>query len=422
EEYHVGEGTFEAKKTGSYEVEITLDQGVAEVGDGYKELRVESEYIIKNPEGETIIDESDWGRADSRADKINATMEVTYNIYGQEEVEKDLEVDSNLKVFADKRTLNVDIENKSDEEIILKGYVRDEEDEEDNMIIMGEPFKRTDPYKFKKPNKNSVEEFGLEPMPTIDNEFLPANQEKINELGSYLLDNYSMPKTILEIKTKPLPQLEIYDKVKVEQDERDIDDEFFIKEIKHNFNKDGFWDMDLVLEQARKSDWEWEDDGTPVLGGGGDEEDKYEKPSAVTGLKVSLRKASKDGSNKIKLSWDDHSGSKLDHYNVYRKGEDESKFSIVDSVHKNTNFYEDTSITYGEEYSYRVSVVDENGNESDQSNEESVTVIDDEEPASVEFDRIKWRADHIKITWNPPEDEDYEEIELRLDKNFGSKY
>jgi len=92
-------------------------------------------------------------------------------------------------------------------------------------------------------------------------------------------------------------------------------------------------------------------------------------PSAPTGLS-----ATAINGNQIYLDWDDNPEPDLDHYSVYRG--QSSGFSVgLDSIVDNTTSsdFVDTGLSENMTYYYKVTAVDNVGNESDPSDEVSVT-------------------------------------------------
>jgi len=68
----------------------------------------------------------------------------------------------------------------------------------------------------------------------------------------------------------------------------------------------------------------------------------------------------------LMISWKKVNDQDLSHYRVYRKPEGESNFSILEPLIKENKFL-DTKVKKGETYSYVITSVDNNGNESDNS-------------------------------------------------------
>lgn len=414
--------SFYAGKTGYYDVEISLDADVS-----WFHMNLEWRIIIRDPSGGIVIDKS--GTKDDASYDISAEMSISYNQYGLEESSGNPDpnevLEANLDVDANQKSVGVNIKNNStDKAVTLKGYANDPKKVEDTLIMMGEPFKRNKRLEWSDRVDNSIKAYGFNSLPPIKNEFLPFNQSKVKELGKFLLDQKSTPKTKLTVSTKPLPQLELGDKVTVQQTDRDIDNDFIIKGITHNF-KNSFWDMELKLEQARASTWTYEDDGTPVLEGGDDEEDTTVKPPVVAGLNTTLINASYTGSNKVKISWNKINDNSIDHYNIYCKNDLDSVFSLKYKVDASVTERFDTRLQYNKNYSYKITAVNKHGNESDFSNVVSQTTFSSNTPSVplFEAETSGYDGNRVNLSWGriAEDTEKAKKIkyEVRLDKNFG---
>ncbi|MTI61960.1 MAG: hypothetical protein FH762_18615 [Firmicutes bacterium] len=316
------------------------------------------------------------------------------------------------KIYEDQKNVKVKITNKTDRPIELYGYLKNREDTKNTPILVGEPLQRSNVLEITEADQPSIEAYGKYEMSDIELDYISSETE-LKKLAKYLLYQYSTPKSVLTIKTKPLPFLELMDKVHVHQKNRDIDNDFFIKEIKHVF-KNGKWEMELKLEQAQASNWEYTADGNPALNGiNNGEPSDFITLSKVTGVNALLLKASVKGS-RVEISWNNSSQYDLNHYNIYRKTAEESTYTIIDSVDYRTNSYIDTTVEYGNEYSYRVSIVDNNGNEAELSDEDTVEIVAGS-PGVIEWDKITWFADKVELVWQLHPDDSFDQYEITVE-------
>lgn len=83
--------------------------------------------------------------------------------------------------------------------------------------------------------------------------------------------------------------------------------------------------------------------------------------------------------NQIEIKWDDYEDERISCYKIFRKTEDSEEYELIkvnDSSNRYSNYF-DRNIEPGKTYSYKVSAVDEAGNESDLSDECTGTVESD---------------------------------------------
>ncbi len=91
------------------------------------------------------------------------------------------------------------------------------------------------------------------------------------------------------------------------------------------------------------------------------EEPDIEPPSKVTGLEASDAK-----DEKLDLTWDTATDNiAVDHYKIYRDN------VFIDTEYSTT--YQDTGLTNGQEYCYKISAVDTSSNEGEKSNQKCAT-------------------------------------------------
>jgi len=70
------------------------------------------------------------------------------------------------------------------------------------------------------------------------------------------------------------------------------------------------------------------------------------------------------------LSWKNVNDKDLSHYKIYRREDSNTEFAIIGSEVKE-NRYLDKTVKKGKNYFYYITAVDNNGNESDESNKRS---------------------------------------------------
>jgi TolB protein len=115
------------------------------------------------------------------------------------------------------------------------------------------------------------------------------------------------------------------------------------------------------------------DSGDDDNGGNNDIDDTEDTtpPSSPGGLEGT------SGDEEIALIWDANSEEDLDGYNVYRATESFSGISDMDPVNGGSLLsgtdYTDTGLENGTTYYYRLTAVDENGNESSTSSQLEIT-------------------------------------------------
>ncbi len=93
-------------------------------------------------------------------------------------------------------------------------------------------------------------------------------------------------------------------------------------------------------------------------------EEDTEPPSKITGLSVT---DAKDG--KLNLEWDAATETDFDHYNIYWN--QDGYTNPIDT--ETTTSYQDTGLTNGQNYCYKISAVDTNNNEGEKSDQNCAT-------------------------------------------------
>ncbi|MFW6015046.1 MAG: hypothetical protein ACOCRK_01260 [bacterium] len=179
------------------------------------------------------------------------------------------------EVLSNKQRVKINITNNTFETAILYGNLNG--NPVDNLYLMGQPFKRTNNFNIVKADETSSSTFKFTNRLSISNDLI-TQDKKIKKMTQYLLSKYAYPYSILEVEVRGLPHLEMNDRVRVVQKDRDIDDEFLIKGIKHKFSK-GTWYTTYKLEQADASEWTYTEDGTLVFSAA--LENRYDNPEVI---------------------------------------------------------------------------------------------------------------------------------------------
>jgi len=318
------------------------------------------------------------------------------------------------EIFDDKKTVKVTITNNTASSIKLEGYIGDTDNTKSSMVLMGKPFKQSEVYEVTKADQNSIDNYGRNELQTIQNDYI-SSQEDMKRMAEYLLYKYSTPKSVLDVETIGLP-FQLQDKIQVTQSNRDIDNEFVITEIKDDI-KEGNWICKLKLEQAQASNWDYSDDGTPVLVGDGSTEVNYSIPSVVGNINATLITASSDNNVKVKVTWDSANEADIARYNVYRKPTGDTTYDYIGSVDTPTTAYTDATAEYNTEYSYIVTSVDNNGNQSRANNTTPTTITTRRSDTPLTPTIItNMFTDSIHLEWDNVGNVLYE---LRTDTNFG---
>ena len=106
-------------------------------------------------------------------------------------------------------------------------------------------------------------------------------------------------------------------------------------------------------------------------------DDDVTPPAVPTGLSASLV------NGQITLTWDANSVPDLAEYRLYRFALPQEQTELVATISAGTETYTDTDVVNGRTYSYWVSSVDQNGNESGYSKEVQVIMDDDSQSPTV---------------------------------------
>ena len=130
------------------------------------------------------------------------------------------------------------------------------------------------------------------------------------------------------------------------------------------------------------------------------------KPNAITNLTATVL-----DSNRVELNWSavQDTGSGLKNYYIY-KSESEittANFKTYQVAQTNTlTNYVDTTVTNGKTYYYRVTSIDNSGNESDLSNQTSATIntADITKPSKTTDLTLNATADYFELNWSDSTD------------------
>lgn len=274
-----GKGNFETKKMTSEKIDVS-DADKVEVRfkrflysdgiDGYSGHTDSGSAFNISDVKATIYEE--WVEDDGdRTDKLDFSQEV---------------VDNQTKVILKFR-------NDSEDEIILSSEYRGED--QGNLILLGEPLVVTDSYSVEEVDEDVDESFRFRGQSLSIQNDMYKNQDRMQELAAFLLNNYSTPRSIVEVDTKGLIHLELFDKVEVDQQERDIDKEFYIYEISDKFDTTGNWEQTLILRQADESEWQWDNSGGAYISGRhSTSTDNRVEPPQIQDLEISLTERETD--------------------------------------------------------------------------------------------------------------------------------
>lgn len=137
------------------------------------------------------------------------------------------------------------------------------------------------------------------------------------------------------------------------------------------------------------------------------EEDDSTAPGAPQSLTFD---ANQSGDGQVYITWTAPSDKDIDYYQIYRAiaGGD---FSVIFTL--GDTYYLDQNLDYTIEYSYKVTAMDENGNESPFSNSISVTPLNlfpPETPADLSIKAHNIAADfnvNVELTWSANTENDF---------------
>ena len=464
------------------------------------------------------------GASSSSASRLRDATVNVHKLYTEQETGESGRVDVDFEWIAEDR---VKLFFRNYEEDRVSVYSTYEGDNYNNIYLYGTPYKQgVNPIQIVEDNDKAVQAFSTEGSElSIDNNLI-YDAERANRTAKFLLDFYSNPRTKLSINIRGKPHFELLDKIHVNRDESDIDNDFIIKQISDKFNSNGEWNQTLDLRQSRTSAWQYDGTDTVIVDRVEVDRTNEERPPVVTNLSSSLvpREAGDIPYPSIEILWDSNRFTK--YHEVYIKRKIDNTWELVNRVKDNkyifdklygkgtyyikivsigyngleslfedspsieqiyngTQNIEGTSITLTEvkdlakdgtvhssvlaqwdipsdyvkyttiymkksnesewnklvnrtttdfyqtsklvedTYDFKFVTEDSRGTESDFDSAPIGTITIEgktEKPEKVEWDKIIWKKDRIKLTWFPHPDDDFDEYEIRLDSNFGSNY
>lgn len=168
-------------------------------------------------------------------------------------------LDVTQDVYSNNTRVKLEFTNDSDDIVELASEYNGEV--QDSIILIGVPFQRSNRIKVVESDPDAGNAFNnIDSKLSIQNDFF-RSEERVKQSVDFLLWNLSTPKTELSIRQKGLIHLDLLDKVLVEQDNRDIDNEFLIWGINDYFDSDGNWEQVYNLKQAMPSNWQYNEEG-----------------------------------------------------------------------------------------------------------------------------------------------------------------
>ena len=131
-------------------------------------------------------------------------------------------------------------------------------------------------------------------------------------------------------------------------------------------------------------------------------------PSAPTGLNVTV------GDAQLILDWNDNGEGDFDHYNVYRAITTPVTKSVGNIIASDvlSSAYTDTGVVNDTTYYYAVTAFDTADNESDLSNEDSATPIDDTSPSAPANLLVTVGDSQLILNWDDNSEEDFDHYDI----------
>jgi len=207
------------------------------------------------------------------------TVEQEQGTVGRVEIDPDYMNENRTKLI---------FRNYGEDEVIM--YSEYEGKEIDNIYLTGIPFKQNSPIEKVQDNDDAARSFTLNSNELSINNDLIYDGSRAQRTADFLVDYYSTPKSVISVPIKGRPHYELLDKIHVNRDEADIDNDFLINEVSDSFTEDGEWNQTLTLRQARTSQWQYTDDGganiverVPI-----DTNAPQGRPPSVTNLNVTV--------------------------------------------------------------------------------------------------------------------------------------
>ena len=222
------------------------------------------------------------------------------------------------------------IENDSDTEVAV--YSTYEGKKVDNIYLLGRPLQRTNPISVIEENADANESFAyMGKTLTVQNDLF-LGRRRAEETVDFLLSHYSTPRSVVNTSIRGLGHIDLMDKVTLNREEADIDNEFFIRAIDEEFTEEGEWNQTLELFQASESVWSYSEEGinTIISNPSGQDTTPLERPVPVTNLTLTLENinAGNSGYPMIKASYDGNKNTT--HYNIYLRRGTQGSWEFID--------------------------------------------------------------------------------------------
>lgn len=321
-------------------------------------------------------------------------------------------------------------------------YSTYEDEDRNNIYLLGKPLMRPDNIKAVDKNANATNSFSTKGSELSINNDLIYDENRANRTMRYLYDTYSVPRSKLTIQIKGKPHFMLLDKIHVNRDEADIDNDFIINKISDTFSEKGEWNQTLNLRQARPSDWQYDDsEGVSIIGTPDIETSKEKRPPVVDNLSLSLtpREAGDIPYPAIEATWDSNRYTRF--HKIYIKRKNTAEWELINRIEENKYIFDNI---YGKG-TYYVKIVSEgyNGLKSNFSSspEDSIFYngVQAIEEGSISLSEVKSTAkdgtiySSVLTQWSFPTDEfikytdiyikksdssDWKQIASRIDTNY----
>lgn len=245
----------------------------------------------------------------------------------------------------------IDYDNKRASELIFTNNTSNEVsmystykgEEVDNIYLLGVPIKqREQPFTSREVIAEEEEDDILIPFDLsgktmeIQNDLF-VNQKRLDKTTSFLLDYYSRPRSVINMKIRARGHIDLMDKVSVSRAEADIDNDFLINVISDEFTKEGEWNQTLELRQAVSSDWTYDDTGgTSIISPTSPNTTDRERPPVVTNLSLSLTKRDVGDSGYPAMSVNFDSNRFTRYHRIYIKRVLSSDWELVNTIEENS--------------------------------------------------------------------------------------
>ena len=206
--------------------------------------------------------------------------------------------------------------NYSDSEVALYSTYKGEN--YDNIYLLGNPIKQTESFSVVEENEDAVDAFGVSGNNLTLTNDLFKSEDRIKRIADFLLDYYSTPRTMVSVDIRGRGHIDLFDKITVNRDESDIDNNFMVYTIEDNFTEEGEWNQTLELRQVSSSTWDYQDGGiVSIVDNPSTDIDDSQRPPSVRNLSASLvqREAGDSGYPAIEITFEGNKESK--YYNIY---------------------------------------------------------------------------------------------------------